>query len=314
MVKEFGAPGKDVVHKIWLEFGLNEQRMKESVEALKKWLAMEPHLPEESGTCFFPMPELTPEGDRVIMMKYLSKDAMNYLHEDLARLCLMTTEVRMCEEYCFSDIFILDLENYTVGHASKMTFTTAKKGEVCLMKWCVAISREGDKPRTLWTSNKKSRVCRRHFKEDDFSISTTLKCLLPNVVPSVFDDFPRHKQNVSNISRRNKRRITEVVNNIHPAKKINPIKETKKSPMLLFYKKQEGIDVSTQTLPLDFILVPGEYRNYVDAGTQTDESDDSCGLVTRAYVSKKADDTTTQTNSERERVSRRRTSDTGEKS
>ncbi|XP_069699131.1 alpha-tocopherol transfer protein-like [Periplaneta americana] len=189
MVKEFGAPGKDVVHKIWLEFGLNEQRMKESVEALKKWLAMEPHLPEESGSlhdarlerwlircknsmertkqsidlyytlkslspdvmcdwnprskwykdvirafCFFPMPELTPEGDRVIMMKYLSKDAMNYLHEDLARLCLMTTEVRMCEEYCFSDIFILDLENYTVGHASKMTFTTAKKGEVCLMK------------------------------------------------------------------------------------------------------------------------------------------------------------------------------------
>lgn len=89
-------------------------------------------------------------------------------------------------------------------------------------KWCVAISREGDKPRTLWTPNKKSRVCSRHFKEADFSISTTLKRLLPNVVPSVFDDFPKHKQNVSNISRRNKRRITEVVNNIHPAKKNKP--------------------------------------------------------------------------------------------
>ncbi|KAJ4426098.1 hypothetical protein ANN_26907 [Periplaneta americana] len=70
--------------------------------------------------------------------------------------------------------------------------------------------------------NKKSRVCSRHFKEADFSISTTLKRLLPNVVPSVFDDFPKHKQNVSNISRRNKRRITEVVNNIHPAKKNKP--------------------------------------------------------------------------------------------
>ncbi|XP_069698940.1 alpha-tocopherol transfer protein-like isoform X2 [Periplaneta americana] len=189
MAKEFQAPGKDVVQKIWQEFGLNEQRVKESVEALKKWLAMEPHLPEESGSlhearlerwlircknsmertkqsidlyytlrslspdmmcdwnprskwyqdavktlCCFPMPELTPEGDRVVMIKYLTKDANNYQYEDVIRLGLMTTEVRMSEDYCFTDIFILDMENYTLAHACNVKFTSAKKCEVCLMK------------------------------------------------------------------------------------------------------------------------------------------------------------------------------------
>ncbi|XP_069698950.1 alpha-tocopherol transfer protein-like isoform X1 [Periplaneta americana] len=188
MAKEFRAPSKDVVQKIWQEFGLNEQRVKEAVEALKKWLAMEPHLPEESGSlhearierwlircknsmertkqsidlyytlkslspeimcdwdprskrfqdtaqtfCWFPMPELTPEGDRVIVIKFLTKDAINYTHEDIAKLVLMANEARMCEEYCFSDIYVYDLENYTLGHASRLTFTTTKKGIVCLM-------------------------------------------------------------------------------------------------------------------------------------------------------------------------------------
>ncbi|XP_069699138.1 alpha-tocopherol transfer protein-like isoform X2 [Periplaneta americana] len=189
MAKEFRAPGKDVIQKIWQEFGLNEQRVKESVEALKNWLAMEPHLPEESGSlhdarlerwlircknsmertkqsidfyytlkslspdmmcnwnprskwyqdaveifCFFPMPELTPEGDRVIIFKYLTKDATKFVPDNLTKVCLMTSEVRMCEEYCSSDIFIFDMQNYTLGHASKVTFTSVKKGEVCVMK------------------------------------------------------------------------------------------------------------------------------------------------------------------------------------
>ncbi|XP_069698926.1 alpha-tocopherol transfer protein-like isoform X3 [Periplaneta americana] len=188
MAKEFRGPGKDVVHKIWQEFRLNEQRVKEAVEALKKWLAMEPHLPEESGSlhevrlerwlircknsmertkqsidlyytlkslspdlmcdwdprskrfldiaqtaCWFPMPKLTPEGDRVIMIKYLKKDAINYIHEDLIKMILISNEARMCEEYCFSDIYVCDFENYTLGHASRVTFTIAKKGIVCLM-------------------------------------------------------------------------------------------------------------------------------------------------------------------------------------
>ncbi|XP_069698945.1 alpha-tocopherol transfer protein-like isoform X1 [Periplaneta americana] len=193
MAKEFCVPGKDVVQKVRQEFGLNEQRVKESVEALKNWLAMQPHLPEESVSlpgslhearlerwlircknsmertkqsidlyytlrslspeimcdwnprskwfqdtaqicCFFPMPELTPEGDRVIIIKYLTKDTTNFLYEDQARMTLMTTEVRMCEDYCFTDILIVDMENFTLGHNSKMKFTSVKKGEVCFMK------------------------------------------------------------------------------------------------------------------------------------------------------------------------------------
>ncbi|XP_069698944.1 alpha-tocopherol transfer protein-like isoform X4 [Periplaneta americana] len=189
MAKEFRAPGKDLIQKIWEEFGLNEQRVKESVEALKKWLSMEPHLPEESGSlhearlerwlircknsmertkqsidlyytlkslspdlmcdwnprskwfqdavqlnCCFPMPELTPEGDRVILIKYLTKDATNYVPEDLIRLSLMAAEVRMCEDYCRKDIYVLDMQNYTFGHAYKVKFTSFKKGEVGLTK------------------------------------------------------------------------------------------------------------------------------------------------------------------------------------
>ncbi|XP_069699152.1 alpha-tocopherol transfer protein-like isoform X1 [Periplaneta americana] len=189
MANEFRAPNKDVVQKVWQEFGLNEQRVKESVEALKKWLAMQPHLPEESGSlhearlerwlircknsmertkqsidlyytlkslapdlmcgwnprskwfqdtvqkfCFFPMPELTPEGDRVIIARYINNDSTNFVPDDLNKICLMTTEVRMCEEYCFTDILIFDIENYTLGHASKVKFTTVKKIEVGLMK------------------------------------------------------------------------------------------------------------------------------------------------------------------------------------
>ncbi|KAJ4426597.1 hypothetical protein ANN_26395, partial [Periplaneta americana] len=235
MAKEFRAPGKDVVQKIRQEMGLNEERVKESVEALKKWLATEPHLPEESGVrlcdmysnqelaeihfmygkadgnaalarrlyqerkpvicfvslpgslhearlerwlircknsmertkqsidlyytlkslspdlmcdwnprskryldtvqtfCYFPMPELTPEGDRVIIMKYLTKNTINYTHDDIAKMILISNEARMCEEYCFSDIYVFDLENYTLGHASRVTFTTTKKGIVCSM-------------------------------------------------------------------------------------------------------------------------------------------------------------------------------------
>ncbi|XP_069699125.1 alpha-tocopherol transfer protein-like [Periplaneta americana] len=83
--------------------------------------------------CFFPMPELTPEGDRVIMIKYLTKDAINYTHEDIAKVVLMVNEARLCEEYCSSDIYVFDLENYTLGHASRITFTTAKKSIVCLL-------------------------------------------------------------------------------------------------------------------------------------------------------------------------------------
>ncbi|KAJ4426593.1 hypothetical protein ANN_26391 [Periplaneta americana] len=217
MAKEFQAPGKDVVQKIWQEFGLNEQRVKESVEALKNWLAKEPHLPEESGSlhearlerwlircknsmertkksidlyytlkslcpelmcdwnprskwyqnavktmCFFPMPELTPEGDRIILVKYLTKDAINYVPEDNYKMGLMTLEVRMCEEYCFRDIVIFDMDNYTLGHASKITFTAAKIAEVCLMM-----------PQTSKLSRSRRRI--QHFSP------TTVRLLLCTV-------------------------------------------------------------------------------------------------------------------------------------
>jgi hypothetical protein len=44
-------PSKELLEKVWSEFGLNEQRVREAVELLKDWIQLQPHLPKEIGTC-----------------------------------------------------------------------------------------------------------------------------------------------------------------------------------------------------------------------------------------------------------------------
>lgn len=56
-------------------------------------------------------------------------------------------------------------------------------------KWILAISRQGDKPGSLWRPNHWSKVCSKHFKQSDFSISTFNEILLPKVVPSIFPGY-----------------------------------------------------------------------------------------------------------------------------
>jgi inorganic pyrophosphatase len=43
-------PSKEVLEKVWSEFGLNEQRVREAIEHLKDWIQLQPHLPKEIGT------------------------------------------------------------------------------------------------------------------------------------------------------------------------------------------------------------------------------------------------------------------------
>jgi hypothetical protein len=43
-------PSKELLEKVWSEFGLNEQRVREAVELLKDWIQLQPHLPKEIGT------------------------------------------------------------------------------------------------------------------------------------------------------------------------------------------------------------------------------------------------------------------------
>ncbi|XP_069699150.1 alpha-tocopherol transfer protein-like [Periplaneta americana] len=50
MAKELGIPNKDVIKKIWAEYGLDERSIKEAVEMLQDWIQLQPHLPKEEGS------------------------------------------------------------------------------------------------------------------------------------------------------------------------------------------------------------------------------------------------------------------------
>ncbi|KAJ4426908.1 hypothetical protein ANN_26707 [Periplaneta americana] len=82
---------------------------------------------------YIAMPQLTPEYDRVVCFGSLSEDPTDFVIEDWYRMSLMTFEVRMCEDYCPRDIFIIDLANLTQAHVAKYSFPSMKKVEVCTM-------------------------------------------------------------------------------------------------------------------------------------------------------------------------------------
>ncbi|XP_069699164.1 alpha-tocopherol transfer protein-like [Periplaneta americana] len=50
MAKELVFPNRDVIEKIWQEYGLDERSIKEAVEMLKNWIQLQPHLPKEEGS------------------------------------------------------------------------------------------------------------------------------------------------------------------------------------------------------------------------------------------------------------------------
>ena len=79
------------------------------------------------------MPQLTPEFERVLIYTLLPTDAKHFDVCNHIKLMLMVQEVRMSEDYCHSDIIIVDLANFTVGHVPKITLTDAKKYELCVL-------------------------------------------------------------------------------------------------------------------------------------------------------------------------------------
>ncbi|XP_069698935.1 alpha-tocopherol transfer protein-like [Periplaneta americana] len=50
MANELGFPNREVIEKIWAEYGLNERSIKEAVDMLKDWIQSQPHLPKEEGS------------------------------------------------------------------------------------------------------------------------------------------------------------------------------------------------------------------------------------------------------------------------
>jgi hypothetical protein len=79
------------------------------------------------------MPQLTPEFDRVIVHSMMSSDATYFDVVDTTKLTLMVQEIRISEDYCHSDIIIVDLANCTMEHAAKISLAHIKKYELCVL-------------------------------------------------------------------------------------------------------------------------------------------------------------------------------------
>ncbi|KPI98994.1 Alpha-tocopherol transfer protein-like [Papilio xuthus] len=83
-----------------------------------------------------PLPGLTPDGRRVILMRGVDKDAQTPNVADAFKLALMLGDVRLAEEKegVAGDIYILDASVATPTHFAKFTPTLVKKFLVCVQE------------------------------------------------------------------------------------------------------------------------------------------------------------------------------------
>jgi len=80
-----------------------------------------------------PLPRLTEECYRVVVIGNLDTDSTNYNLLDVFKVVFMVGDVRLSEDCCLGDIYVVDLANFGLGHIAKMTITALRKLEVCAM-------------------------------------------------------------------------------------------------------------------------------------------------------------------------------------
>ncbi|XP_022131089.1 alpha-tocopherol transfer protein-like [Pieris rapae] len=83
-----------------------------------------------------PLPGLTPDGRRVVLMRGMDKDAQTPNVADAFKLALMMGDVRLKEETegVAGDIYVLDASVATPTHFAKFTPTLVKKFLVCVQE------------------------------------------------------------------------------------------------------------------------------------------------------------------------------------
>ncbi|XP_069680236.1 alpha-tocopherol transfer protein-like [Periplaneta americana] len=81
----------------------------------------------------FPLPELNENDERIVCYGLQNGDPSLYNMDDFFRFTLMTAEIRLCEEYCSSDIYIVDFGKVTLAHVPKFSLPALRKYEVCAM-------------------------------------------------------------------------------------------------------------------------------------------------------------------------------------
>jgi len=76
------------------------------------------------------MPQLTPDCDRVTVFGLPPTDGMEFNPLHAIKLIQMMMEIRISEDYCRSDIFVIDFGNFTLRHVTKITPSIVKKFEL----------------------------------------------------------------------------------------------------------------------------------------------------------------------------------------
>ncbi|KAI8441975.1 hypothetical protein MSG28_005644 [Choristoneura fumiferana] len=162
-------PAGEMWQKIREELNENAETKDADLAHIKEWLKKEPHLPDEFDDqrimtflrgCKFslektkrkldmyftmraavpeqmpPLPGLTPNGRRVILMRGLDKDVTTPNVADAFKLALMLGDVRLNEEKegVAGDVYILDASVATPTHFAKFTPTLVKKFLVCVQE------------------------------------------------------------------------------------------------------------------------------------------------------------------------------------
>jgi len=77
------------------------------------------------------MPQLTPDCDRVVLIGVPPTDGMEFNTLYVVKLFQMMMEIRISEDYCRSDIHLIDFGNFTLRHVTKVTPSILKMFELC---------------------------------------------------------------------------------------------------------------------------------------------------------------------------------------
>ena len=80
---------------------------------------------------FFPMPQLTPNCERVLVLGFQPTDGTEFSPLHMAKIIQLVTEIRSSEDYCLSDIVVVDYANISPRHVTKFTPDVVKKYELC---------------------------------------------------------------------------------------------------------------------------------------------------------------------------------------
>lgn len=79
----------------------------------------------------FTLPELTDEGYRVSICGLLDTDISKWSVIDFTVRSTMNFDVRLMEESCLGDVYIMDLSGFTFKHLSHYTIGFIKKCVLC---------------------------------------------------------------------------------------------------------------------------------------------------------------------------------------